>query len=56
LDSKGEKIIVFTNSRSKAFDVELELDGLHEDVLSGEQIEYVEKIEGKGYLILRRVL
>jgi glycosidase len=48
-----EKILIFTNSRSKAFDIDMELDGVYEDVFSGKQLEYIERLEGKGYLILK---
>lgn len=50
---EGETILVFTNSRSKDFDVELELDGVYENVFSGERINSVGVVEGKGFLILK---
>ncbi len=50
---EDEKILVFTNSRSRAFDVDLELNGIYEDVFKGEQLEYIGSLEGKGYLILK---
>lgn len=49
---EDEKVLVFTNSRSKAFDVDLELDGLYEDVLSGDQLDSIGMLEGKGFLVL----
>jgi len=52
---EGEKIIVFTNSRSKAFTVDVELDGVYEDVFSGEHIDYIGTIKGKGYLMLKEL-
>jgi len=50
---EDEKILIFTNSRSKPFNVELELDGIYEDVLSGKELEYIGRLAGKGYLILK---
>jgi len=50
---EDEKIIVFTNSRSNAFEIDMELDGIYEDVFSGEQVDSVDLVEGKGYLFLK---
>ncbi|MFP4461184.1 MAG: alpha-amylase family glycosyl hydrolase [Thermotogota bacterium] len=50
---EDEKILIFTNSRSKPFNVELELDGIYEDVSNGEPVEYIDMLEGKEFLILK---
>ncbi|MEA1883747.1 MAG: alpha-amylase family glycosyl hydrolase [Thermotogota bacterium] len=50
---EGETILVFTNSRSKDFDIDLKLDAVYKDVFRGEQLEYLGILEGKGYLILK---
>src|SRR6056297_3508828 len=50
---EDEKLLIFTNSRSKPFNVELELDGVYEDISNGELVEYIDTLEGKGYLILK---
>jgi alpha-glucosidase len=52
---EGETILVFTNSRSKAFDIELELDGVYEDVFSGKFLDNIGTVKGKGYLILKEL-
>jgi glycosidase len=49
-----EKIIVFANSRSRAFKIKYTLDGEYENLLGGESMEYVESIEGKDFMVLRK--
>jgi glycosidase len=51
---EGEKIIVLANSRSRGFKIKYELDGLYENLLSGEKLEYIETVDGKDFMILRK--
>ncbi|HOO33866.1 MAG TPA: alpha-amylase family glycosyl hydrolase [Thermotogota bacterium] len=50
----NEKIIVLANSRSKAFKIKYELDAEYENLVDGERVDYVESVEGKAFMILRR--